>query len=154
MRNDDKLYEKIGRDTGMKVPDGYFDDFVKQMMQKLPEYPERPVAHKLTVWQRVKPYVYLAAMFAGIWCMMKMFHIASQGVGSDLDNPPAAVVTAMQDVDTYEYFYELDDEDVTDLEVEKSVSRQYDDIDDFARDFGYALEPEYASIKVPSARRS
>ena len=26
-------------------------------------------------WSRVRPYVYMAAMFLGIWCMMKTFDL-------------------------------------------------------------------------------
>lgn len=60
---------------GMKVPEGYFADFQAKMMQQLPQQPAAEEVKVLprSFWQRVRPYVYLAAMFAGIWCMMQMF---------------------------------------------------------------------------------
>lgn len=64
--------------AGMKVPEGYFADFAARMNAELPDRPEleRPDTVKeepRTVWQRVRPYVYMAAMFAGIWLMLQMF---------------------------------------------------------------------------------
>lgn len=155
MRKEDQLLEKVGRHTGMSVPDGYFESFAHQMMDKLPAYPEAPRPRQLTTWQRIKPYVYLAAMFAGIWCMMKMFHMASQSASTvQLDNPPEAVVLAMQQGDDYEYFYLPSDDACDDYELEADISQAYDDIDDFAADFGYQLSPEYASMQIPSDSRS
>ena len=57
MGKEDKLLRHAGRHTGMKVPEGYFEDFVGQMMDRLPEYPERPIPQQLSRWQRIKPYV-------------------------------------------------------------------------------------------------
>lgn len=148
MGKEDKILQRAGRDTGMKVPDGYFEDFVARMMTELPDYPEKPKPQELTFWQKVKPYVYMAAMFAGIWCMMKMFSIASQNAGSaDLDNPPQSVVLAVDDSETFDYFYETTEEDdMSEFEVENAVASEYTDMADFEKDFGYKLLPEYASI--------
>lgn len=69
--------------SGMTVPEGYFDDFARKMTASLPEQPwekagDSDVSRHIltptrTLWNTVRPYVYMAAMFAGIWCMMKMF---------------------------------------------------------------------------------
>lgn len=155
MRKEDKLLEKAGRHTGMSVPEGYFESFASQMMEKLPAYPEAPRPVTLSTWQRIKPYVYMAAMFAGIWCMMKMFHMASQNAGAvHLDNPPEAVVLAMDQGDTYEYFYHLDDDDINEYDVAFDLSGTYDNIEDFAADFDYDLKPEYASLPSSQNRQS
>lgn len=155
MRKEDKLLEKIGREHGMKVPDGYFEQFSTQMMEKLPAYPEAPRPVILSTWQRIKPYVYMAAMFAGIWCMMKMFHIASQNAGTtQLDNPPEAVELALQDGNAYEYFFIPDDDSLSEFEIQNDLSSSYDNIEDFAADFGYDLSPEYASIEIPKERHT
>lgn len=72
-----------GKD-GRTVPDGYFADFESRMTKLLPEtefektdsqHPAPPVV--LTRWQRIKPYAYMAAMFAGAWCLLKMFSLMS-----------------------------------------------------------------------------
>ncbi len=69
--------------AGMDVPEGYFDAFAERMAASLPYRPEaeespeeRPAARR-TLWQNIRPYVYLAAMFAGVWLMLQMFNIMS-----------------------------------------------------------------------------
>jgi hypothetical protein len=74
MKQDDStILKKYGKESGFKVPENYFDDFNKRMSQMLPDVEITPVDVKPTMWQRVKPLVYLAAMFAGVWCMLQVF---------------------------------------------------------------------------------
>ena len=73
-REDSTLLTRYGKDSGFKVPENYFEDFNKRMTEMLPEVEITPVDVKPTMWQRVRPLVYLAAMFAGVWCMMSVFN--------------------------------------------------------------------------------
>lgn len=74
MKNDDStLLNKYGKDPGFKVPENYFADFNQRMAEMLPDVEITPVDAKPTMWQRLKPLVYMAAMFAGVWCMMSVF---------------------------------------------------------------------------------
>ena len=74
MKNDDStLLNKYGKNPGFKVPENYFADFNKRMAEMLPDVEITPVDAKPTMWQRLKPLVYMAAMFAGVWCMMSVF---------------------------------------------------------------------------------
>lgn len=69
---------------GMTVPDGYFEDFGRRMMERIPT--EVPVQESevlpRSIWDRIRPYVYLAAMFAGVWLMMNIFSFAGAGTKS------------------------------------------------------------------------
>lgn len=74
----------------MTVPEGYFTDFNARMAAALPDRhiaPADTVAPR-SLWQRVRPYVYMAAMFAGVWCMLKMFVIMSGSSSQSLDTNP------------------------------------------------------------------
>lgn len=148
MKEEDKLIEKFGRQVPWTVPDGYFESVRIEIESKLPEYPAKPQAVRMSVWQRVKPYVYLAAMFAGIWCMMKVLHHAG-GVGSlSLDNPPEQIAAYMGDPDSdFADMYTLP-ASISDAELIDEVSGGYDSIEDFEKDFGYELEPEYEKIDI------
>ena len=73
MKEDLDILSKLGKDSGFKVPENYFSDFNKQMMESLPK-PNLTPQVKPSLWVRVRPYVYMAAMFAGIWCMMRVFN--------------------------------------------------------------------------------
>ena len=146
MRQEDILKEKYGKDPGFRVPDGYFDDLNKKIMASLPPYKVAPVMPVMSRWQRVKPYVYLAAMFAGIWVMMKVFHNVSGGGRLTLDNPPQAIVQLIEEGQYPDYYDSYIDE--PDFILEEEVSSSYDSIEDFEEDFGYKLSPEYSNIKI------
>lgn len=116
MKQDNDILKKIGHDDGMKVPDGYFADFAQRMAQQLPqiefENTSTPKVLPRSRWQQVRPYVYLAAMFMGIWCMMKMFNLMS---GSDTsisidDNP--TLISAISNDSFFEDYYSIDSYDV------------------------------------------
>lgn len=146
MRQEDKLIEKYGKEPGFKVPEGYFEELNVRIMSNLPPYPEAPCSVDLTAWQRVKPYAYLAAMFAGIWLMMNMFHHMSMSSSSlNLDNPPEALVQLAESAG-YDMSPVFSME--SDYDLEHEVSGNYDSFDDFETDFGYELTPEYSSIEV------
>ena len=70
---DSTILKKYGKDLGFKVPENYFEDFNKRMAEMLPDVEITPVDVKPTMWERIKPLVYMAAMFAGVWCMMQVF---------------------------------------------------------------------------------
>lgn len=73
-QEDSEILQKLGKEPGFKVPEHFFDDFSKSMMDKLPEVQITETDVKPSVWERVRPYVYMAAMFAGIWCMAHIFN--------------------------------------------------------------------------------
>lgn len=124
MEKKSDILSRVAHKTGMTVPDGYFADFAARMEQALPERSEMQAVDERprTLWQRVRPYCYMAAMFAGIWCMLRMFTMMG-GAGADLsiDNYPG-VSTALANerfvkdyivptVDEYDFFEDLYDQD-------------------------------------------
>ena len=68
MKEKQDILDRIGRRSGMTVPEHYFADFSAEMMSRLPEKPVESSGKVLprSVWQRVRPYIYLAAMFSGV----------------------------------------------------------------------------------------
>lgn len=121
----DKPHGLPGTD-GMTVPEGYFEQFVPRMMAQLPERPELAagtVDVPRTLWQKVRPYVYMAAMFAGVWCMLKMFTMIS-GIGTEPMETNPIIAEAfgndafisqymMQDMSQWDLYDELIDEGFT-----------------------------------------
>ena len=143
MRQEDQLKEKYGTDPGFRVPDGYFEELNLKIMESLPAYPEAPGKVDMSLWQRVKPYVYLAAMFAGIWMMMKVFHTATTSETLNLDNPPAALAQAAADgSDEIMHFFSP----ASDYALEEEMTQTYGSIEEFQADFGYDFKPQYASL--------
>lgn len=101
MKENNDILDRIGRRSGMTVPEGYFDSFVAKMSESLPDtaMQQPDIEPKRSFWHRMRPYAYMAAMFAGIWCMMKMFGLLS-GPGPDLTdiNNYPGVMTALNDI--------------------------------------------------------
>ena len=81
MKEKNDILSTIGKDSGFKVPENYFSDFAEKMAKSLPDQEIQPIPQP-TRWQRVRPFLYMAAMFAGIWCMMQIFNgISSKDKG-------------------------------------------------------------------------
>lgn len=119
----ESILNRVDRRTGMSVPDGYFDDFVARMSKRIdddvkqtPRLPDN-VAPR-SVWQRIRPYVYLAAMFAGVWCMMQVFGLTGSSPDLTVSSRPA-LAQAMEDPQfSAEYIYDVDpanEEELMDL---------------------------------------
>lgn len=66
MKEADEIRKKCGTENPFSVPEGYFEDFTKRLMDQLPEHISIPTETKITTWQRIKPWLYMAAMFCGL----------------------------------------------------------------------------------------
>ena len=73
MGKEDNILRKVGTQNPFRVPENYFEDFRQELMSKLPEKDPMPSWPELTLWQRVKPWVYMAAMFVGIMLSVRIF---------------------------------------------------------------------------------
>lgn len=87
------ILSKVGRESGFKVPENYFEDFASKMEAKLSEHEVIPTVRP-TLWSRLRPYVYMTAMFAGIWCMMWIFNDLAGNHGDGRYN--ATIVAGFQ----------------------------------------------------------
>lgn len=94
------ILSEAGRKTGMTVPEGYFADFYDRMAASLPvqDWEKSPKIMPKTFWQKVRPYVYMAAMFAGIWCMMKMFDMMRPSSDMTIESSPAMTAAVNNEV--------------------------------------------------------
>ena len=71
MKTNTKL-ETIGKKNPFKVPEGYFETFSDKLMSQLPEKEKQEVP-VINMWERMKPWVYMVAMFVGIMLMVNTF---------------------------------------------------------------------------------
>lgn len=107
MKQDDNILTKLDHHDGMTVPEGYFADFARRMEATLPERPELSVSAERqvprTLWQKVRPYTYMAAMFAGVWCMLKMFTMLTSTSLQPLETNPTMADAFSNDTFVNEY---------------------------------------------------
>ena len=73
MKEENNLLRKVGKKDHFRVPDRYFEDFSKELMNNLPEKETFDATQEITMWQRVKPWLYMTAMFCGIMLSVKLF---------------------------------------------------------------------------------
>ena len=95
------ILDNINRNSGMKVPDGYFESLHDRVMQNLPEKEiivERPAP--ISFWTMAKPWFYMAAMFAGIALMFKVFTWTS----GDFSNSQMSAMAKENDAEIIEDF--------------------------------------------------
>ena len=73
MGQEDNILRKAGTSNPFRVPDHYFENFTQELMNKLPEKEPMPLMSEPTLWERVKPWLYMTAMFCGIMLSVKVF---------------------------------------------------------------------------------
>lgn len=119
-KEETNLLNRCGKENPFKVPEGYFENFAEQLMDKLPE--KAPVeAPDITLWMRIRPWVYMAAMFCGIMLMVRTFVGEKNAQATDvpsinLSELPDEVIdpivnqTMMDDYTLYQYLTDADSE--------------------------------------------
>lgn len=61
----------ISTKVPFKVPENYFSEFNDSIMDKLPKK-EIPVIKEVSLWDKTKPWLYMAAMFFGLFFTIKV----------------------------------------------------------------------------------
>lgn len=94
----------LPKNNGMTVPEGYFDDFRKRMMDRIPaEVPAVASVPRKTLWMKVRPYVYMAAMFAGIYLMLNIFTLTTGLRGEKTDTASVPLLAEVVNTSTTSY---------------------------------------------------
>lgn len=83
MKEDSVLKEKIGTKNPFRTPEGYFDTFSERIMQQIFDenkekvsLHKRPVYRSKSLFMRIRPYLYLAAMLGGIFFGLYIYNEA------------------------------------------------------------------------------
>ena len=94
--------DETGKGNPFKVPAGYFEQFSSEMISRLPEHIVKE-PEVVTIWTRVKPWIYMAAMFAGIALMIKMLAVAPDTKG---EYQSGITITSNSDIEDFYSYYE------------------------------------------------
>jgi len=98
-----------------RVPEGYFEGFTDDFMSRLPKK-TAPEAKVISLYDRVKPWLYLAATFAGIIILFNIFNKSSE-IAKDENTVLTAINVNMEEEVDEEEFLEF----ITDLYASYSV---------------------------------
>lgn len=67
MKEEDELLKKCGTKKSIHGTRRLFRQLLKELMNKLPEKEQTSTPQEtITTWQRIKPWIYMAAMFCGL----------------------------------------------------------------------------------------
>lgn len=118
MKNLDDIKKQYGNELPFKVPENYFEQFNSGMMASLPEKEaEQRLKNPVTsIWSRVKPVIYMAAMLTvAFWSIERMTNDRSgsapvQVTAGAKDSPTDAVsmklAMSVDEYSLYEYVSE------------------------------------------------
>lgn len=89
MKQNNDILAKCGNRTPFSVPNGYFDGLDARITDALPQRTDNMPQQTVTVWMKVRPYLYMAAAFAGLYFGIGLFacHETEQYIpesGSDI----------------------------------------------------------------------
>ncbi len=73
MKEEQDILRKVGTRNPFQVPEGYFESFTQELMSKLPEKEAYVPMEEPSLWMRIKPWIYMAAMFVGIMLSVRVF---------------------------------------------------------------------------------
>lgn len=80
----------ISKEIPFKVPENYFLQLNESIMANLPEK-EAPMIRKVTMWEKTKPWVYLAAMFLGLFFTIKVLTTSTQTNSSEKNTASTSI---------------------------------------------------------------
>lgn len=73
MGKEDNILKQVGTKNPFSVPEGYFEHVSQEIMSRLPEKETLFIASEPTLWERVKPWIYMTAMFVGLMLSVRIF---------------------------------------------------------------------------------
>ncbi len=94
MKEEDEILKKCGTGNPFTVPEGYFEQFASDLMERLPEKDASvfPTATPVTWTTRIRPLLYLSAACIGLMLVVKfMVQYNTSGSSSGLDMEVASV---------------------------------------------------------------
>jgi len=91
--------EELKKNNPFKVPEGYFENLTDQIMTQLPEK-EAATPQVVSLWGRVKPWLYAAAMIAGVAVLAKSFISSPDQTKKNLN------LTSSADIEAFYQYYE------------------------------------------------
>jgi len=92
----------IGKVNPFRVPAGYFENFTENIMSQLPEK-ENKKPQVISLWERVRPWAYMAATVAGVMLMINIFVFQPEPAkifSGDVSN------ISIDDIDEYDSYYQ------------------------------------------------
>lgn len=114
MKKEISNLDRLKGKNPFSVPEGYMEGLTDHIMSRIPEQAPRKEAKQISLLDRIRPWLYMAAIFAGLGLFFKVI------VGPEHKNErsssllvktegPSGTLTAIQTADDEEYLEFLED---------------------------------------------
>lgn len=81
MEKKNDIWQELSKESGYKLPEGYFENITARVMERLPQQPEQETP-TVTLWTKVRPILYMAAMFVGIALFLNIVKWSSDAIAT------------------------------------------------------------------------
>lgn len=114
--------DKLKTKNPFTVPEGYLEGLTERIMEKLPEPVRENTRPPVTLYARIKPLFYLAAVFAGLLLFFKFFFGMPEQTNAGRSVDSLLVQTAPPAVHTVFYTTTAEDEEYLDYVEEQCAN--------------------------------
>ncbi|MDR3308581.1 MAG: hypothetical protein LBS80_01340 [Tannerella sp.] len=122
MRIENFNLETLKDRNPFRVPEGYFENFTAEMMSRLPERSVSEQTVVISMYDRIKPWLYMAAAFAGLMVLFSVLKPERSSQGAD---KAQTTLSSTEAVDADSEFFDS----IEDMYVDKYAVSYY--IDDY-----------------------
>ncbi|MDR1335490.1 MAG: hypothetical protein LBK22_01520 [Tannerella sp.] len=102
MKTKQTKLEELKDRNPFQVPDGYLEGLTARIMSRLPEKP-REETRTVSLSGRIRPWLYLAAVFIGLIFLFRVFSLPFTGTKGNGSPDQSLYVQAEDDEDFLEY---------------------------------------------------
>lgn len=108
MKNEKNNLDRFKGENPFSVPEGYMEGLTTRIMSQLPDPSPRQAAKKISLMERVRPWLYMAAVFAGLGLFFRIL-VGLQPEKGNADSllvkteVPAGTISAIQPTADDEY---------------------------------------------------
>jgi len=99
------LLKDINKVEPFRTPEGYFENFVGGIMSQLPNVVQEETK-SVGLWTKVRPWIYMAAMIAGLALMIRVFTVSQSQQGIKSYASGGLNLTSSSDIDEFYGYYE------------------------------------------------
>ncbi|MGL4993232.1 MAG: hypothetical protein ACRC6R_03725 [Bacteroidales bacterium] len=128
MKSLDDIKQQIGKNGGFNVPNDYFENLSHNLMDKIPERKTIAIQSRTTLFEKIKPSLYMAAMFAAIILTLKLF-IPRESTSGTTQSEVFASYDMLNDSEVEIYHDYYNDYSLTNYEL--SSMDQYSQVESF-----------------------
>ncbi len=111
MKQNSDILTECGRRRPFTVPEDYFEGLDRRIMDALPPCSDNAVQQPVTAWMKIRPYLYMAAAFAGMYFVLGLFAGGHGSVGAN-DDADGCTVYSDEYIDSF-----LDESMVSDFVI-------------------------------------